>query len=281
MSENNELRTSGQADTAGEPEAPALEEEDSGIIFIPDYGPDDTDAHEEQQKLFEQIQERESNTQEYIPPERNFWEKIGDFWFRNKALIIVAAAAIALVIYFTIVSIPEAFDGDVTLYVSSSDYRVSVTYEVQNELQKYVSDVNNDGEKKMDVADFNTAGDNGFIVMANYVLMQDQLSGKPLSMLWVVDKDLFDMMVAAYGEDIFESFEGAPLWIELTSNELINSCVEIGESPRLGICLRRMTDEFREDKKLLASYESALQTLANMKEAHPEMFEPAEENAAE
>jgi len=262
--------------TAAEAVTDAADEEDNGIIFIPDYGPSDIESDEAQQQIHDIIEQRKSNIAEYVPPEMTVWEKISNFCYRNKPLIILAVAATIIISYIIVVSIPESYDGDVSIYVSSSDYRVSYSSEVQHELEKYADDIDGNGEKLLEMTDFNSAGDNGFIVMANYVLMVDQLNGKPLSMLWVVDKDLFDMMVEGYGEDIFESFEGAPLWIEITCNDLINKGVELGETPRLGICLRRMTDEFSKDKGLCESYENALRILTNLREAHPEMFEPAE-----
>jgi len=282
MNENtNEIKNAAEEAAVAEEEVLTAEtsdeteksETDSGIIFIPDYGPSDTNAEQEQEELFERIQARESNIIEYVAPEMNLWQKISNFCYRNKALIIVAIVAVLVIGYIVYTSIPETYDGHVTVYVSSSDYRDSITYEVQGELEKYAEDVDGDGELYVRVSDFNVAGANGFIVMANYTIMMDHLRGEPLSMLWVVDKDLFDMMVAAFGEDLFESYEGAPLWIELTTNETINNCIERGETPRLGICLVRMTDELNKDKKLRESYDNALLILANLKEEHPEMFE--------
>lgn len=253
------------------------EQTDNGVIFLPDDGPEDISAEENQQKLFAEIQNRPSNDNEYVIPERTFWQKVDNFCFRNKPLIIVAVVAVIIVAYLVYSAWPQSYDGDLTVIVSSSDYPTSITYEVQHELEKYAEDINNDGEKTLDVADYNTAGSNGFIVMANYMLVQEQLNGDPRSMLLVIDRELYDMIIISRGEEIFESFEGAPLWIELTCNETINTSIELGETPRLGICLLRMTDELSRDEDLCASYESAHIILTNLREAHPEMFEAGEE----
>ena len=82
-------------------------------------------------------------------------------------------------------------------------------------------------------------------------------------------------MIRDYGEYLFESFEGAPLWIEITTNETINSCIERSECPRLGFCLRALTDELAQDEEVCEYYDRAVMTLTALREQHPEMFEAA------
>lgn len=252
-----------------------LDAEEGVIITIDDEdtGPD---AEEAEKKIFEKISARESNYEEYTPPKMGFFKTLSNFWYRNKTLVIIAAIGIFAVAYLVVNSIPEKNDFTSTVYVSFSDYATSITYEIEDEIEEYCLDWDGSGEVSAFVNDYNICDEGGMSSAAEYDIVRQHISGEPKNMLWVVEKDLFDMMLEACGEDYFESFEGAPLWIEIKHIDLVNECIEIGECPRIGFCLVRLSDEMSENEELKTSYERAKLVLANMKAAHPEMFEPTE-----
>ncbi len=281
MNENTAPSTMPEENAAPQEDAAAITEiGDSGMILLPDEPVEEVDAEEDERKVFERIQARPEGGAKYDPSEQTALQKISNFWYRNKMLVILGAVALLMVGYLTVISLPESYDCEATLYVSDSDYPVSITYELQEELKNYAGDADGDGECKVLVNDFYLASGTGMEIMANYMLMQEHLQNKPMNMLWIVDRELFDMMVEAYGEEIFEPFDGAPLWIEITCNEVLSGSVARGESPRLGLCLRRLTDELARDRDLAASYENSRRILGELRGQHPEMFE-AGENAAQ
>ncbi len=255
----------------------AYDEENEGVIITIDDNYVGPSSEEAEKQILDEINARESNIEEYTPPKLGFFKWIENFWYRNKTLILVAAFGIFILVYFTIISLPEECDITATVYVSFSDYPSSITHELQNELKSHTSDWDENGEINVFVNDFNIYGEGGAETLIQYDQTLEHLNGKPTSMLWIVEKDLFDVMVSAKGEEFFESYEGAPLWMEITHMEILNECIKIGESPRLGFCLVRMTEELSEKEKLCKSYENAKLLLAEYKKLYPEMFASAAE----
>ena len=266
MSEKN-IKTS----TAGEGTADAAPDEDN-FLYIPDYAPDETDSSDDERQIFERISDRERTAAEYVAPDMNPVQRAGEFWYRNKPMILVAIGAVLLLTFIIITGLPDSYDLSSTIYVSYSDFPSTISYEMIDELSEHVEDWDESGDIEVSVSSINLVDDNGIIAAANMEKLLEHITGRPTSMLWIVDEELYSMMIRDYGEYLFESFEGAPLWIEITSNDIINSCIERSECPRLGFCLRAMTDELAQDEELCASYERALLTLADIKEQHPEMF---------
>lgn len=251
---------------------PASEEDEGVIITIDDndLGPD---AEELQESVFAEINSRESHIEDYTPPKLGFFKTLENFWYRNKVLIITALVAVLVVGYLVVTSIPEEYDVTATVYVSYSDYATSITYEIQDEFEEYTLDWDGNGKSSVFVNDYNICDDGGMSSTAQYEIVCEHIYGEPETMVWIVEKDLFETMLSACGEEYFESFEGAPLWLEIKHVDLINECIEIGECPRLGICLVRLTEEMSEDEDLVKSYENGKLMLANLKASHPEMFE--------
>ncbi len=250
------------------------EEEDNSVIITVDDDDSGVDADELEKAVFEKISARESHIEEYIPPKLGPLKWIENFVYRNKTLIIIAIGAILSLTYIIVTSLPAKHDLRLSLYVSYSDFTSSVQPYLENELVNYCDDW--DGDEKISVLTrkFDISIDNGFAAAAYYGIVQDHLNGKPESMLWVVDEGLYKMMIDGYGEEIFESYKGAPLWIEITWNEKLNDCISSNQSPRFGFCLLRMTDEFRENKELCKSYDTALQFLEKLSAARPEILNP-------
>lgn len=246
--------------------------EEDDFLYIPEYADNGADTTDDEREVFERISDRKSNIEEYVMPDMNLFQRIGEFWYRNKPLIIAGAAALAFLAFIIITGLPESYDLTSTIYVSYSDFPSTISFEMIDELEEHVEDWDESGEIEVSVSSINLVDANGIIAAANMEKLLDHITEEPTSMLWIVDEDLFDMMIRDYGEYLFESFEGAPLWIEITSNEIINNCVERSECPKMGFCLRAMTDELAQNEELCKSYENALLTLADIKREHPEMF---------
>lgn len=245
------------------------------FFYVPEYPDDDTDSSDDEKEIFGQISSRECNIEEYVMPEMNIFQRIGEFWYRNKPLILAAAGAVVLLAFVIITGLPDSYDLTSTIYVSYSDFPSTISFEMADELEGYVEDWDESNNIEVSISTINLVDRNGIIAAANMEKLLGHLNEKPTSMLWIVDEDLYSMMIRDYGEGLFESFEGAPLWIEITTNETINSCIERSECPKLGICLRALTDELAQDEQVREYYDRAVMTLTALREQHPEMFEAA------
>lgn len=253
--------------------AQETEEEDGGVIICIDDDDPGADSDEVERTVFEEINSRESHIGEYVPPKLGPLKWIENFVYRNKALIIVAVVAILSIIYIAYISVPGKHDLRLPLYVSHSDFTSSVQLYLEEELVNYCDDWDESGKISVLTRKFDISSDSGLTGAAYYGIVQDHLNGKPEEMLWVVDEGLYEMMVDGYGEDFFESYKGAPKWIEITWNEDINDCIRTKESPRFGFCLLSMTDQLKKDEDLCASYETATKFLDKLFEARPELLE--------
>ncbi len=247
------------------------EEECISVHVFEDETEDDSEQIEN--SVLSEIRSRESSIDGTVPKSTNLSKKLSDIWYHYKVPIIVALCAVAVIIYITIASLPGKYDVTAAIYVSYTDYASSVTGDIREELTEYSQDWNEDGKVTVGVSDYNMGASRMDTALANSTILIEHLTGEPSSMLWILDEELYSVIVYSYGEEMFESYEGAPLWIEITWNAELNERIENGECPRIGICLRRMTDELSENDKLTASYESAKLLLSNLKEAHPEAFE--------
>ncbi len=261
MSENN---TSPRTETD-------LPEEDD-FLYVPEYAPDFTDSDDDEQAIKERINARECNIEEYVMPDMNIFQRTGEFWYRNKPLILAAVGAVLLAVFIIITGMPDHYDLTSTIYVSYSDFPSTITFAMEEEYVSHVSDLDGDGESDVAVSTINLVDPNGAIAAVNMEKLLAHLTDEPTSMLWVIDEELYNMMIRDYGEYLFESFEGAPLWIEITCSEKISSCIERSECPKLGFCLRAMTDELAENEDVRMHYEQAIAALTAIREQHPEMF---------
>ncbi len=249
--------------------------DEDNFFYVPEYPEDDTDSSDDEREIFSQINARECGIEEYVAPDMNLFQRLGEFWYRNKPLIIAAIGAVVLLVFIIITGLPDSYDLTSTIYVSYSDFPSTISFEMVDELESYVEDWDESGNIEVSVSTINLVDRNGAIAAANMEKLLGHLNEKPTSMLWIVDEDLYEMMIRDYGEYLFESFEGAPLWIEITTNETINSCIERSECPRLGLCLRALTDELAQDEEVCEYYDRAVMTLTALREQHPEMFEAA------
>jgi len=266
MSEKNIAPGTDAAESAAEVSG---EEE---FLYVPDYTTSDADSSDDEQEVFARINARECNIEEYVMPDMNLWQKMGEFWYRNKGMILAGIGAAVVLAFLIITGLPDSYDLTSTIYVSYSDFPSTISFEMIDELEEHVEDWDRSGDIEVAVSIINLVDGNGIIAAANMEKLLLHINEKPTSMLWIVDEDLYSMMIRDYGEYLFESYEGAPLWIEITSNDIINSCIERSECPRLGFCLRALTDELAKDEDVCAAYERALLTLADIKAEHPEMF---------
>ncbi len=235
-------------------------------VQVFDDEPED-DGRELEAHVAEEIRSRKSGNIESIQKPK----KLSDIWYHYKVPIIVALCSLVVIIYITVASLPGEYDVTAALYVSYTDYASSVTGDVRNELCKYALDWDENGKVSIGLSDYNVAAKNEEIAIANSTILIEHLAGEPSAMLWILDYDLYSTIVYSYGEEIFEDF-GGTRWIEIFWNSELNERVKNGECPKLGICLRSMTDELRESKELCSSYENAKLLIDRLKEAHPEAF---------
>ena len=250
----------------------AAEDADPVIITIDDDDPG-VDAEDLQNEVFSEISARESHIGEYVPPKLGPLKWIENFIYRNKTLIFIFIGAVLLIGYLVFTSLPGKHDLRLPLYVSYSDFTSSVQPYLENELVNYCEDWDGDENISVLTRKFDISVNAGFAGAAYYQIFQDHLNGEPEAMLWVVDEGLYEMIVEGYGEDFFQSYKGAPKWIEITWNEKVNDCVNTNQSPRFGFCLLPLTDEFAKDEELCASYETATKFLDKLFEARPEILE--------
>ncbi len=247
-------------------------EEDEGVIITIDddyLGPDSEEAEKE---ILDEIKARESHIGEYVAPKQNVFKRIESFWYRNKAVISIAIGAVAIIIYLIVTSIPAKYDIKAAMYISQTDFPINIQQEIAEDLANYCDDWDHNGEKAASVRKFDISDEGNFATAAYYGIVQEHLNGEPDQMLWIVDEGLYEMMVEGYGEEIFESYKGAPRWIEITWVDVLNRCVESGESDKFGICLLKMTDKYAADEDLSYNYEKAKIVLDRILEAHPEIL---------
>ncbi len=253
--------------------AQETEEEDGGVIICIDDDDPGADSEEVEKTVFEEINSRESHIGEYVPPKLGPLKWIENFIYRNKTPLIIFIGAVLVIGYLIFISIPGKHDLRLPLYVSYTDFTSSVQPYLENELVDYCEDWDKDGKISVLTRKFDISINAGFAGAAYYQIFQDHLNGKPEAVLWVVDEGLYKMIVESYGEDFFQSYKGAPKWIEITWNEKLNDCINTEQSPRFGFCLMTMTDELKKDEDLCASYETATKFLDKLFEARPELLE--------
>ncbi len=271
MDEQN-LRNEDAIEESIEESLPVIEEEDEGVIICIDDNDPGPDAEELEKSVLAEISARESHVEDYIPPKLGFFKWLENFWYRNKVLIIVAVASVFALAYLIITSIPGKFDFTAVLYVSYTDFPSTTQNYIREDLQSCGEDWDENGEVAMRLNQFDISDEGNFASAAYYGIVIDHLNGEPESMLLVVDEDLYAMILNAYGEELFESYEGAPLWIEITWIEELTAMQERGESPRLGICLLKLTEKHMKDEELCKSYEVSKLFLDNLLKAHPEIL---------
>lgn len=261
-------------DTSDAAEAPdiATDDEEISFLYMPEYEDSDTDAAEDEQEVFDRISSRPETSHEYVYPDLTLAQHISEIWYRHKGTIIlftVIALCLGVIVYS---SKPLPYDVDSNVYVSYADFPTSVVDDLAQDMTPYVKDWDEDGEPIVYYYTINMADPSEIFATTNMIKMSSALQDKPSSMLWILDRCLYDMIIETYGEEMFESFEGAPLWVEITFCDSLSEKVGNGESPSLGFCLRRMTDELEKDKGLVRSYERAKDFLSSLKAEHPEMF---------
>ena len=120
--------------------------ENDEFFYIPDYSEIEIDAEGDEQQVIERISDRKSNTKKYVAPDMNFFQKLDEFWYRNKSLIIMGLFAAVVLIYAGISSLPKKYDIDTTIYVSSSDFPSTIQFEMVDEVEAYSDDWNGTGE---------------------------------------------------------------------------------------------------------------------------------------
>ncbi len=255
---------------------PVPEEAEGVIITIDDddLGPD---GDELEKSVIAEINARKSNIEEYVPPKMGPIKWLENFWYRNKTLILIAAAFIFVAAYVIITAIPGQHDITFSMYVSYTDFPSTIQDEVNRDLEVYCDDWDKNGELSAYSLKFDLTATNDYAAAMFYGKVYYHLNGEPETMIWIVDDFLYEMMIDGYGEEFFDSYNGAPKWIEITWNDYLNTMIDAGSSPRLGICLLHMTDKHKKDKDLVESYETALLFLENLCEAHPEIYDSVTE----
>lgn len=221
-----------------------------------------------EESVIEEIRSRKAQSTESVQKPK----KLSDIWYHYKLPIIVAICSLIVIIYITVASLPGKYDVTAALYVSYTDYAATVTGDVRDELGKYALDWDENGEIAIGISDYNVAAKNEETAIANSTILMEHLSGEPSAMLWIMDYELYSVIVYSYGEEIFESYEGAPGWIEITWSSELNERIENGECPPLGICLRSLDRELSKNEKLCTSYENAKLLLNRIMKAHPDAF---------
>lgn len=261
--------------TVGAAEMPEQTDEQELLYILPKDDENEETAQQDEQRIKDEIGARGSSESHYekkkLPPK----EALANFWYHNKVVVFVVLLIMIVGSYMIVASLPEKGDLHIGAYASESSVFSSICVELEFSFEGYMPDIDGDGKHNILMNGGSLSStEGGATGIALNERLVSEMNGKRKYMLMMIDRELFDEIVEGCGEEIFESFEGAPLWIEITSYPKMAEWVERGECPPMGFCLLRLTDELAEKEELRKEYDSARLLLGELKAQHPDMFAP-------
>lgn len=201
-------------------------------------------------------------------------EKLAHFWDYHKWMIFFGVLIFVFGIYMLSYE-DEKYDYHIAVYCSpGSAEEVDALYQLPCMIAKnYGNDLNGDGKTNAEtmVADLtneNIGRDNYNAVIAH---MQLNIEGMTPFMAFITDRVNYDFFISG-GDDLFTSFEGASKWVPLNHPELTAKMAEMGITAELGMVIIEKTDKIDSKKSRAEDYSSALDFMASLKTAFPEMF---------
>ncbi|MBQ9993857.1 MAG: hypothetical protein IJP17_04025 [Clostridia bacterium] len=207
-----------------------------------------------------------------VKEKKTFGEFVANLVYHHKFGLFVTVFAIFVLVLIIVDLIPDNNDADLILYATNESLE-NETGELAELFSKYVDDVNGNGEREVGVIFYDKFSQDYTKVIAATAYMMTEFADSFENPLFITDKTHYDFLVENYGEELFESYNGAPRWIDL------GACPPVAEYRKahgidveLGLCLVHLTDEMAADEDIAARHATAVRILEAFLADYPELL---------
>ena len=209
-----------------------------------------------------------------------FKEKVANFVYHYKAILIITPIILAFLAFLIITSIPNDSDYYVTMLTSNKSVQHADSAGIYKVLEPYAEDLDGDGEVEVAVLSYDCFDSNYNSATVAFLYLDQELFEKHRSYVFILDRGHYDYLIEEFTEEVFTSYEGLPYWIPLKDSDLLRECAYNDgdtETDDLGLVLLcyppNLNGTEEENQAAIERYEQSVEFFGTILDAYPELTE--------